>query len=147
MQLVLRKNVGKLGKIGDIVNVKPGYARNYLLPQGLAMLVSTVNIAKIETEKKVETQREAEAREKALKHAERLTGASVTVAVKASEEGHLYGSVTAQMIADALAKEGLEVAPRMIALEEPIKELGVYEIKIVIDKDVESDCRVWVVSE
>lgn len=147
MQLVLRKNVGKLGKIGDIVNVKPGYARNYLLPQGLAMAVSAANIARIETEKNVEIQRDSEAREKALQSAERLAGASVTVAVKASEEGHLYGSVTAQMIADALAKEGLEIAAKMIALEEPIKELGVYEVKIVIDKDVESDCRVWVVSE
>jgi len=147
MQLVLRKSIEKLGKIGDIVNVKPGYARNYLLPQGFAMPVSAANIATIETEKVAEAQREAEARERALADAERLAGASVTVSAKASEEGHLYGSVTAQMIAEALGKEGFDVAPKLIVLEEPIKEVGVYEVKITIDKNVESDCRVWVVSE
>lgn len=147
MQLVLRKTVNKLGKIGDIVNVKPGYARNFLLPQGLAMTVSAVNIAKIEVEKKIEVQREQEAREKALKDAERLAGASVTIASKASEEGHLYGSVTPQMIADALAKEGLTVTAKMVMLEDPIKELGVYEVKISVAADVEPSCRVWVVNE
>ncbi|MEW6358892.1 MAG: 50S ribosomal protein L9 [Planctomycetota bacterium] len=147
MQLVLRKNVDKLGRIGDIVNVKPGYARNYLLPQGLAMTVSAPNLAQIEVEKKAETVREAEARKKAVEAAERLAEASVTISAKASEEGHLYGSVTPQMIAEALAKEGIEVSPKMIALDEPIKELGVYEVKIAIDREIEPVCRVWVVSE
>ena len=147
MQLVLRKNVGKLGKIGDIVNVKPGYARNYLLPQGLAMTVSAPNIARIEREEKVEVQREAEARKEAVQDAERLAGASVTIPVKASEEGHLYGSVTPQMISEALAKEGLDVAPKVVTLAEPIKELGVYDVKLVLGGDMETQCRVWVVSE
>ncbi|NOZ21590.1 MAG: 50S ribosomal protein L9 [Planctomycetes bacterium] len=147
MQLVLRKNIDNLGKIGDIVNVKPGYARNYLLPQDLAMPVSAQNLAQIEGEKKIEMEREIETRKKAVQAAERLAEVSVTIAAKASEEGHLYGSVTAQMVADAFAKDGIEVTPKMVALKEPIKELGVYEVKISISEEIEPVCRVWVVSE
>jgi len=147
MQLVLRKTIDNLGKIGDVVTVKPGYARNYLLPQGLAMSVTAQNMARVEVDKKAEMEIEAETRKKAVEAAGRLAETSVTIPGKASEEGHLYGSVTSQMIAEALAKEGIDIAPKMIELENPIKELGVYEVKIAIDREIEPVCRVWVVSE
>jgi len=147
MRLVLRKSVEKLGKIGDIVEVADGYGRNYLLPRGLAMHVSQANVARVEAERKVEEKRQEELRARTTELAGRMDGLSLTITAKASEEGHLYGSVGPQMVADALKAEGFDIEPRAISLAEAIKELGVYEVKINLGPDVEPVCKLWVVAE
>jgi len=147
MQVLLKKNVEKLGQIGDIVEVKPGYARNYLLLQGLAVPVSEANLKLVEREKK-QHELELKKREEELRQlAERLASASVTIQSKANEEGHLFGSVSAQQIADCLINEGYRVEARQIQLAEPIKDLGVYEIPIQLLQDLSVSFKVWVVGE
>ena len=147
MQVLLRKNVERLGRMGDVVDVKSGYARNYLLPQKIAVTLTQGNIRRVEIEKlRAEAQRQAKAQELALL-AERLATASITIAAKANEEGHLFGSVTAAQIAEMLQSEGYQVEERMIQLTEPIKELGVVELPIQISPDLISSCKVWIVAE
>ena len=147
MRVVLRESVDKLGKIGDIVEVADGYARNYLLPKGIAMKVSPANIARIEAERKIKEKEEAELRARLSEQMEKLEGVSITIPARASEEGHLYGSVSAQDIAQALAEEGFTIEPDMINLKEPIRELGVYEVSIKLGHGFESECKVWVVAD
>lgn len=147
MQVLLKKNVEKLGEIGDIVDVKNGYARNFLLPRGYAVTVSESNLQMVEREKVRNKEVMAKHTEELKQLADRLTEASVTIPSKANEEGHLFGSVGAQQIADALASDGYQVSPRMIQLEEPIKEVGVYEIPIQLNADLAASCKVWVVGE
>jgi len=147
MRVVLRESVDKLGKIGDIVEVADGYARNYLLPKGIAMKVSPANIARIEAERKIKEKEEAELRARLSEQMEKLEGVSITIPAKASEEGHLYGSVSAQDIARALAEEGFTIEPDMINLKEPIRELGVYEVSIKLGHGFKSECKVWVVAD
>ena len=147
MQVLLRKNVERLGQMGDVVDVKSGYARNYLLPQKIAVTLTSGNIRRVEIEKlRAEAQRQVKAQELALL-AERLATASITIAAKANEEGHLFGSVTAAQIAEMLQSEGYQVEERMIQLTEPIKELGVVEMPIQISPDLVSSCKVWIVAE
>ena len=147
MQVLLRKDVERLGQIGAVVDVKPGYARNYLLPQGLAVTLTTGNIRRVEIEKlRAEQQRQAEEQEMKLL-AERLSSASITISAKANEEGHLFGSVTAEKIADMLLADGYKIEEKMIQLTEPIKELGVVEVPIQLKPDLVSSCKVWIVAE
>jgi len=147
MQVLLKKNVEKLGQIGDIVDVKAGYARNYLLPQGLAVNVSPANLKLVEVEKKRHEQEIEKQKDELRALAERLAGASVTIQAKANEEGHLFGSVGAQRIAEAFNDDGYQVDARQIQLSEPIKELGVYEIPVQLLEDLNVSCKVWVVGE
>jgi large subunit ribosomal protein L9 len=147
VDLILRKDIPSLGKVGDVVKVEPGYARNYLLPRGMAMRVSPENLKKIEVEKakavKLEELKKAELR--AI--AEKLKSVSCTVSAKANEEGHLYGSVDERQISEALAKEGFEVDPKMVVIEEPIKEIGVYTVNISQSADLNTEIKVWVVED
>jgi large subunit ribosomal protein L9 len=147
MQVLLRKDIEGLGHIGDVVNVKPGYGRNYLLPRQWAIVVTPGNIRRVESEKK-----KAEEQRKALEQeldgmAERLKQVSITIPAKANEEGHLFGSVTAAQIAGLLQAEGFKVEEKMIQLTEPVKELGVVEIPIELKPGLASSCKVWVVAE
>lgn len=147
VELILRKDVPKLGRLGDVVKVAPGYARNYLLPRGLAMRVSADNVQRLAKEKeKADKLREIEKAE-ARGLAEKISSASATVAVKANEEGHLYGSVDARMVAEAFQREGFPVDPKAVELEENIKELGVYPLRITLVEDVTAETKVWVVEE
>lgn len=147
MQVLLRKDVERLGQIGAVVDVKPGYARNYLLPQGLAVTLTPGNIRRVEIEKlRDEQQRHVEEQEMKLL-AERLSSASITISAKANEEGHLFGSVTAEKIADMLLADGYKIEEKMIQLTEPIKELGVVEVPIQLKPDLVSSCKVWIVAE
>ena len=147
MQVLLTRSVDDLGEIGDIVNVKSGYARNYLLPQGLAAPVTDANLRLVAVDKK-RRQESLERREEELTQlAERLSSASVTIQARANEEGRLFGSVDAGQIADALSEEGYPVEAEMALLDEPIREVGVYDVPIQVKPDTQAVCKVWVVRE
>lgn len=145
MKLLLQRNIDKLGKIGDVVTVADGYGRNYLLPQGFAVELTPDNIHRFETMKRRLIAVEQETKEKFQVLAKELEKASCTIIANSTEEGHLYGSVTARDIAMQLASENLDVDPKCILLEEPIKELGIYKVKIRLHPDVECEAKVWVV--
>lgn len=147
MELLLKKNVDKLGRIGDVVKVKKGYARNYLLPRGLATYVSSANLKQIEKEKiKMELQLKEE-RELLQGVLEKLSGASCTIPVKANEDGRLFGSVTSAQIAEALAKAGFSVEPEMIKLDSPIKVCGVFDVTIALNFEMQTTCKVTIVRD
>ncbi len=147
MEVILRENVEGLGKRGDIVRVKDGYARNYLIPRRLAVPVTEGNIKQIELEKKnwaLKHQKEIEAAEAIKDIIEKIT---ITVTKKAGENNQLFGSVTAQDIADALKKEKVDIDKKKIELPEHIKELGTFPVKIKIHPEVVVETKVYVVSE
>jgi large subunit ribosomal protein L9 len=145
MKLLLQRNIEKLGNIGDIVEVAPGYGRNYLLPKGLAVEVTADNLNRFEGMRRRLIALEQETKEKFEVLAKEIEKASCTVVTNASEEGHLYGSVTARDIAAQFAAEEIEVEPKAIVLPEPIKELGIYMVNIRLHPEVECEAKVWVV--
>ncbi len=147
MELLLKKNVDKLGRIGDVVKVKEGYARNYLLPRGLATHVSAANLKLIEKEKiKVELQLKEE-RERLQGVLDKISAVSCTIPARANEEGKLFGSVTPAQVAEALAKEGYPVDKEMVKLDNPIKVCGVFDVTIALNFEMKTKCKVWVVKE
>jgi large subunit ribosomal protein L9 len=145
MKVLIQKNVEKLGKIGDIVKVADGYARNYLLPFGLAVELTADNLNRFESMKRRLIAMEQETKEKFQLLAKELEKASCTIIANSSEEGHLYGSVGPRDVAKQLSSEGLDVDPKCILLDEPIKELGIYKVKIRLHAEVECEAKVWVV--
>jgi large subunit ribosomal protein L9 len=145
-QVILTTAVEKLGAEGDTVTVADGYARNYLIPKGLAVPATRANLRRIEALRK---KREAAARaelEQARSIAERLLKQSYTVAAAAGPDGKLYGSVTTADISEALAREGIEVDRRKILLQHPIRELGVYDIEVKLHPEVTTKVKIWVVA-
>jgi large subunit ribosomal protein L9 len=147
MKVILKEDVPHLGEPGQIVNVKPGFARNYLIPQGLAALASSRNIKMMEHNlKKIQKQIDA-AKEEAGKVAARLAELSVTIAKPAGEQEKLYGSVTTRDISAALDAEKITVDRKRIVIPEPIKALGVYTVQVKLMGGVTSDLKVWVVKE
>ena len=147
MQVILRAEIERLGKIGDVVKVSPGYARNYLIPKNLAYPATGGNLKRIEFEKRRAAQLAEHELEQARKYAAKLGELSVTFQVKVGEEDKLYGSVTATDIADEAAKQGFELDRRKILLEEPIKKLGVYTAGVRLHPEVTAEIKVWVVKE
>lgn len=145
--VILRKDMENLGEAGELVSVKPGYARNYLIPQGLALLATEGNRRRFEEERRQAARSAARELEKAEELATGIEGHSLTFTVKAGEEGRLYGSVTAADIADALLAEGLSVDRRLVELDEPIKELGVYRVPVRLHAEVRPEVKIWVVAE
>ena len=145
MTLLLQRNIEKLGNIGDIVEVAAGYGRNYLLPQGLAVEVTADNVNRFEGMRRRLIALEQETKEKFEVLAKEIEKASCTVVTNASEEGHLYGSVSARDIAAQFAAEDIAVEPKSILLAEPIKELGIYMVRVRLHPDVECEAKVWVV--
>jgi len=147
MKIILKKDVEKLGKAGDVVSVKDGYGRNYLIPQGLGIGATRSNM-KIVDELKSNEDRKAKKAETAAKNlAKKLKDISVTAAVKTGEDDKLFGAVTAQIIAELIAEKGIEVNKHDILLEEPIKELGVYDVPVKLGAGVKAEIKVWVVKE
>jgi large subunit ribosomal protein L9 len=145
MKVLLRETVEKLGTIGQIVNVPDGYGRNYLLPKGIALTVTPDNIRRLEAKKQELIAAEAAKRADAEGLAARVKAQTITVVAKAqSEEGKLYGSVTAIAIADAVKALGIPVEPRMILLDQPIKELGAYDVRIRLFPMVEVEAKVMI---
>jgi large subunit ribosomal protein L9 len=147
MKVILREQVPHLGNPGAIVNVKPGFARNFLFPQGLASQATSRNIGMIEHEMR-EIQRQIDvAKAEAEEVRARLAALSVTVAKPVGENDRLFGSVTAKDIEKALAGEGVTVDRRKIVIAEPIKALGVYTIGVKLHGGATADLKVWVVKE
>jgi large subunit ribosomal protein L9 len=147
MKIILRKDHDKLGKIGDIVEVKNGYARNYLIPRNIAYIATDSSLRALEEEKKQHVSREQRALQHAKKIATQLEKISITLKVKVGEDEKLFGSVTSQMIADALQEKSITVDKRVIELEEPIKVLGIYTVMIKLHHEVDGKVKVWVVRE
>ncbi|MFN0057267.1 MAG: 50S ribosomal protein L9 [Planctomycetota bacterium] len=145
MKLLLKKNVGNLGNLGEIVSVKSGYARNYLIPQGCAIEVTKGNLQWFEAQKRRLIQLEEETKEKLRLIAQELDGASCTIIARATEEGHLFGSVTPRDIAAHFAQEKIDIDPKTILLEKPIKELGIYKVAVRLHPEVTAEVKVWVV--
>ena len=147
VQVILRQVVDDLGDIGDVVDVKPGYARNFLIPQGIAYEATDANRRRFEEERRHILERSARDLDRARAAAERIDGQSVSFTVRAGEEGKLFGSVTASDIAGALGEKGIEVDRHLIRLEEPIKQLGVYKVSVRLHSEVRPEVTVWVVAE
>ncbi len=147
MDLLLTKDVRKLGHVGDVVNVKAGYARNYLLPQGLATWPTEDNLKAIESEKVAAAQRRAAEMRRFNEIAEKLVGESVTIEANANEEGTLYGSVGKPEIVAALREKGHPVSAEHVVLAHPIRSLDNVTVKLEFHDDVTVDVKVWVVRE
>jgi large subunit ribosomal protein L9 len=147
MKVILRKNFEKLGNAGEIVEVKDGYAMNFLIPRNIAFVATKGNIRALEEEKIQKAKKEAKALEDARALAEEISKISVTIPVKVGEEEKIFGSVTTQMIADALKEKGYEVDKKKIEIPETIKTLGIYDIKVKLHHAVEATIKTWVVRE
>lgn len=146
-EVLLMADVKDLGSEGDVVNVADGYARNYLLPQNLAAPVSEATrrrLARLQEQRET-SKKEMKVAAQAL--ADKLASTSCTIAVKTGEDEQLYGSVTAADISDALSKQGVEIDKHAFVLDQPIKELGRYDVTVNLDANVEGSVKVWVVEE
>jgi large subunit ribosomal protein L9 len=147
MEVILRQAVEKLGHTGDVVNVSNGYARNYLLPRGVAYVATEGNKRRIEQERQRLEAAEESRRAGARDLAEKLEQVSLTFSARVGEEGKLFGSVTSADIAAQLAAQGLAVEKRQIDLHEPIKALGVYRVPVRLHADVHPEIKVWVIKQ
>jgi len=147
MKVILRKDHDKLGATGAVVDVKDGYARNYLIPRDIAFPANKGNMRSLEEERHQagrRTEKEKKSREKRSLELEKV---SVTPQVKVGEDDKLFGAVTSQMIAEALAEKNVTIDKRQIELEEPIKALGIYDVPVRLHSSVTAKVKVWVVRE
>jgi large subunit ribosomal protein L9 len=147
MKVILKSDVKDLGNIGEVVNVKDGFARNFLVPKGLAVEASTKNVKVFEHEKKKIQEMARKVKAGAAGLAEKISAAKITIKAKAGEEDRLFGSVTSMDIADALKAEGIEIDKKKIQLDEPIKRIGEYSVAIKLHSDVSAQLNVQVVPE
>ena len=147
MDIVLREDIDSLGQRGQVVTVADGYARNFLLPKGKALLATPGNLKTIERERRRYHVHQTKEKEEAQAQAARLSGISCTIVRKVGESEVLYGSVTAADIAECLEKEKIVIDKRRIQLEEPIKSLGIYTVPIRLHAEVTAEVKVWVVKE
>ena len=147
MNIILLEHIEKVGAKHDVVKVKDGYGRNYLLPKGMAIVANKVNLAKLEGMKKQAAKKEAVVIAAFKETAAKLAGKKLKISVKAGETGRLFGSVTAQHIANALKELGVEADKRIIEMPEEVKELGVYTATVKFHPEVEQEVKFDVVSE
>ncbi len=147
MKIILRQDVPNLGDMGEVVNVKDGYARNYLIPREMAYFASEGAIKRIEVEKKQYTKKLADEKVSAEATAEKIADLQISIPMKVGDEGKLYGSVTQQLIAQELSLRGFEIDRRNIVIDEPIRTLGVFDVKVKLHPEVISDLKIWVISE
>jgi len=145
MDVILLKDLEGFGSEGDTINVKPGFARNYLVPRGLALRASKRNMAVVEEKKHIKKAQENRI-EKANKIlSEKLTKTTITIEVQVGEEERIFGSVTSQNIQESLEENGISIDRSIILMEEPIKSLGVYNIPVKITADIEADLKVYII--
>ena len=147
MKIILRQDVENLGNIGEIVTVKAGFARNYLIPNQLAYFATDGAIRALETEKKQYEARMAKVRQESEATAAQLSELQITISMPVGEEGRLFGSVTAPMIAQELELRGFRVDKRNISIDEPIKTLGIFDVKVKLMTDVVAPLKVWVIAQ
>ena len=147
MRVILRENMDNLGKAGEVVSVRDGYGRNYLLPHGLAVPATEKDEARLQHEQRTIAARVAKLAKQLQSEADRLAQVSVSLARAVGEEDKLYGSVTNRDIADALAEQGIKIDAKRIQLEDPIKTLGMTEVPVKLGHDVSARIKVWVVKK
>lgn len=146
-QIILLEDVDGLGRRGSVVRAKNGYALNYLLPQGKGVHANKDNLKRLEGLRAKFQEEEKERISRAKSLSGRFEGKSITITMKASEEGGLYGSVSVPTIVEALTADGLTIEPRAVKLAEPIKHVGVYDVPIHLHETIKLELKVWVVAE
>ncbi|MEO8621178.1 MAG: 50S ribosomal protein L9 [bacterium] len=147
MEIILRQAVENLGHPGDVVTVKNGYARNFLLPRGIAFEATPGNLKRIAAERSRLEAAENDRRGSASDLAKKLEEVQLTFSARVGEEGKLFGSVTSADIAEQLAAQGFNIEKRLIDLHDPIKALGVYRVPVKLHADVKPEIRVWVIKQ
>jgi len=147
MKIILKQPIENLGDAGEIVDVKDGYARNYLLPRKAALRATPQNLNVYEQEKKRLATKQSKDKNEAQQLADKLQSVSLTATVAVGEEDKVFGSVTSQHVAELIKAKGFDIDRRKIQMEEPLKALGVYEIPIKLHSEVEAKVKVWVVKE
>ena len=147
MKVILLKDIEALGSAGEVVEVKNGYGRNFLIPRNEALVSTTANMAQFESRRKQQETLAERDRRAAEALAKKLETESITAQVKVGEEDRLFGSVTAQNIAELLDEKGYEIDRRTILLEDPIRELGVYNVEVRLHPEVAAAVKLWVVKE
>ncbi|MCP4649344.1 MAG: 50S ribosomal protein L9 [PVC group bacterium] len=146
MKVILKEAIQKLGSVGEVVDVKTGYARNFLIPQGKALIANKQNLKLFEDSNRVETKKLEKEKQSAEEIAKKLAHVSCTIVMQANEE-QLYGAVTNADIAKSLEQEGMQIDKKDIILEEPIKALGVYHVVVKLHPEVKQQVKVWVVKK
>lgn len=146
-KVILRQDYENLGEIGEVVEVKSGFARNFLIPRGIAYRATDGALRAVEAEKHVYNAKQERQEEGARSIAEKLESVSITIPMKVGEEDRLFGSVTSQMIAEELAVQGHDIDRRAIQLSEPIKTLGMYDVPVKLHRNVTTSLKVFVVDE
>ena len=147
MKVILLKDIETLGSAGEVVEVKNGYGRNFLIPRNEALVATAANMAQFESRRKQQETLSERDRRAAEALAKKLEAESITAQVKVGEEDRLFGSVSAQNIAELLDEKGYEIDRRAIHLEDPIRELGVYNIEVRLHPEVATAVKLWVVKE
>ncbi|MBM4311000.1 MAG: 50S ribosomal protein L9 [Deltaproteobacteria bacterium] len=147
MNIILTEDVESLGSAGDLVKVKDGFARNYLIPGGKAMVATTQNVKLLEHQKQLVQARLNKLKREAELLARKIEEVSCTVAKQAGEEDKIFGAVTAADIQGSLAHEGIEIDRRKIQLDEPLKSLGIFTVPVKLHQEVTAQLKVWVVKE
>ncbi len=147
MEVILKQSVERLGKPLDIITVKDGYARNFLIPKGLAVVATKGNKKMVSMNVRIKEQRLEKEMEVAKKQAKKIDAMSLTIPVKVGEDDKMFGSVTTSMIADVAKAEGIEINKKDMVLKDPIKEIGVYNIPVKLSKGIEAKIKVWIVKE
>jgi large subunit ribosomal protein L9 len=149
MEVILKQDIDRIGKAGSVIKVKDGYARNFLIPNGLAMPVTTENLKQYEQQKQQKSLQFEKIKKEAQILSEKLSGLSLTIPALTQEgdENKLYGGISAVDLAKALEEEGFKIDKSFIALNEPIKSLGIYEIPVKLHPDVSAKIKVWIVKK
>lgn len=147
MKILLREAVEHLGNAGEFVAVKDGYARNFLIPKGMAVRVTRQNAASIEKEVEMHKAREEKRMQALQESADKIEEANCTVSCRADDNDRLYGSVTQADIAKSLKVSGFEVSPKQIEIDQPIRQIGVHSVRVRFDKKIVAEVKVWVVKE
>lgn len=146
MKVILRQEVEKLGTMGEVVSVKDGYARNFLIPRGMAYYASPKALRMLEAEKKQYQSRMDKLKMEAEELSSKLSEVQITIPMQVGEEDRIFGSVTNQMIAQELSDRGYSIERRSIIMDEPIKSLGIFDVKVKLHPEVIATIKVWVIS-
>lgn len=147
MEVILQYDVPQLGKAGDVVKVREGYARNFLLPQKKALVADPKNMKKLEHQRRVVVAKQTKVKKEAEVLATKISALSITISREAGEEDKIFGSVTVKDVADALRGEGVVIDRHMISLAQPIKQLGIFDVPLKLHHEVTTTVKVWVVKK
>ena len=147
MEVILLQDIEKLGRENDVVKVKDGYARNYLIPRNLAVLSSPNALKTLELRKKARQAKEQIKKKDLEELSKKINSLSCTIAVESGVDDKIFGTVTSEGIRNAIGQEGVDIDKRNILIEEPIKKLGVYQVKIKLHPEVKAALRIWIVKK